>query len=418
MRVVIACAIVVLSVLAALGIAQTQNVFSSVTTRISGTSATAATTPAEPAKTAVKDQERPAANSLGMTAAAPATATPVTTAPAASATMSAAAASGATASIPAAPPAANASAPAQVLPQVLAQAAPPASRPAPAPAPAAAKPAHPACANPDALGVERTVEIDTTGGPGFGFEHFKQHDFLRPGEVVLTFDDGPWLNNTPAVLAALAHHCVKATFFPIGKHATYYPDILKQVAEAGHSIGSHTWSHADLSKKLTEIAKTNGSEEAKQKAIEEAKAEIELGIAAVHQAIGDDMMPFFRFPALRHPPELVTYLGQRNVAMFSTDLDSFDFKIRKPDQVVRSVMEKLKKHGKGIILMHDFQHATAQGVPTLLDQLKLNGYKIVHMRAKARLKSLPEYDAMLVKEEKLPTVSTRPTADIVKTVGE
>src|SRR6478672_1797573 len=48
------------------------------------------------------------------------------------------------------------------------------------------------CDNPSALGVSRTVEIDTTGGPGFGFEHFKQLDFLRDKEVVLTFDDGPW----------------------------------------------------------------------------------------------------------------------------------------------------------------------------------------------------------------------------------
>jgi len=414
MRVVIACALVVLSVLAALGVAQNQNVVSSLTGRISGTSATAATTP-EPAKqiAVIKDQERPAASTPSMTAAAPAVSTPVTTAspaPASSATVGAAEATGALAST-AVPAPAKAPAPAQML----AQAAPPAGRPAPAP-PAESKPACPG--NPDALGVARTVEIDTTGGPGFGFEHFKQHDFLRAGEVVLTFDDGPWLHNTPAVLAALAHHCVKATFFPIGKHATYYPEILKQVAEAGHSIGSHTWSHADLSKRLNEVAKTHGSDEAKEKALEEAKGEIELGISAVRAAVGDAAMPFFRFPALRHPPELVTYLGQRNVAMFSTDLDSFDFKMRKSDNVLRSVMEKLKKHGKGIILMHDFQHVTAEALPTLLDQLKLNGYKVVHMRAKTNVKSLPQYDAMLVKEQKLPTVSSRPTSDVVKTVNE
>jgi peptidoglycan/xylan/chitin deacetylase (PgdA/CDA1 family) len=75
--------------------------------------------------------------------------------------------------------------------------------------------------------------VFTTGGPGFGFEHFKSHDFLREGEVVLTFDDGPWPKNTPAVLAALAAHCTKAIFFPIGLHATYEPGILKQVAAAG-----------------------------------------------------------------------------------------------------------------------------------------------------------------------------------------
>jgi hypothetical protein len=69
------------------------------------------------------------------------------------------------------------------------------------------------CSNPNALGISRVVEVDTTGGPGFGFEHFKAHDFLREGEVVLTFDDGPWPKNTRAVLAALPAHCTKAIFF-------------------------------------------------------------------------------------------------------------------------------------------------------------------------------------------------------------
>ncbi len=94
-----------------------------------------------------------------------------------------------------------------------------------APAPPTLKTPVPVCNNPNALGVSRVVEIDTTGGPGFGFEHFKNYDFLKEGEVVFTFDDGPWLNNTPMVLKALADQCVRATFFPIGKHATYYPDI-------------------------------------------------------------------------------------------------------------------------------------------------------------------------------------------------
>ena len=60
------------------------------------------------------------------------------------------------------------------------------------------------CPNPNALGVSRTVEIDTTGGPGFGFEHYKAHDFLRLKEVVLTFDDGPQVGHTQAILDALA----------------------------------------------------------------------------------------------------------------------------------------------------------------------------------------------------------------------
>jgi len=260
------------------------------------------------------------------------------------------------------------------------------------------------CTNPDAIGLARTVEIDTTGGPGFGFEHFRQHDFLRNKEVVLTFDDGPWPENTQRVLDALANHCIKAVFFPIGKHASYYPEILKKVAEAGHTIGSHTWSHVDLSKKGMSL--------------EDAKAEIEKGVSAVKMAVGGPTAPFFRFPALRHPPELVTYVGERNIGIFSTDMDSFDFTMRTPERVIKAVMTKLEKHGKGIVLLHDFQHHTAEAVPELLKQLKAAGYKIVHVRAKEPVASIAMYDEMLIREQKLPTVSQRPTAGVVRDVAE
>jgi peptidoglycan/xylan/chitin deacetylase (PgdA/CDA1 family) len=290
-------------------------------------------------------------------------------------------------------------------------AAPAATPPAaPAPAPAAAAPAAapaPAketCANPDALGVGRTVQIDTTGGPGFGFEHFKQLDFLRDKEVVLTFDDGPWLNTTPAVLKALAAECTKALFFPIGKHATYYPEILKQVAAAGHTIGSHTWSHAVLTKK--------GATE------QVAKDEIEKGFSAVRWALGTAPAPFFRFPALQHPPAMVAYLGERNVGIWSCDLDSFDFKASKPEKVVDTVMGKLDKLGKGIILMHDFQKHTAEALPTLLRRLKAGGYKVVHIKAKAPVQTIASYDEGILKDAKLPTVSSRPVGSVVQTISE
>jgi len=290
---------------------------------------------------------------------------------------------------------------------------PPAPAAAPAPAPAAAAGPAPipmpkapqiACNNPNALGVTRTVQIDTTGGPGFGMEHFKAHDFLNDHEVVLTFDDGPWLNHTPAVLKALADQCVRATFFPIGKHSTYYPEILRQVAAAGHTIGSHTWSHEDLQKVVT------------KKGVEEAKNEIEMGLSAVRMAVGGPTAPFFRFPALRHPSEMVNYLGERNIAIFSTDFDSFDFKLHKPEQVVKSVMDKLAKHGKGIILMHDFQKGTSIAIPEILAKLKAGGFKVVHMVPKDQVQTLAKYDEMVNKTEKLPTLDQRPTSSIVRTV--
>src|ERR1700735_3345622 len=72
----------------------------------------------------------------------------------------------------------------------------------PAPGAAVQHKAPAPCDKPDARGLGRTVEIDTTGGPGFG-EPFKQYDFLRYKEVILTFDDGPSLANTPTVIKAL-----------------------------------------------------------------------------------------------------------------------------------------------------------------------------------------------------------------------
>src|SRR5450759_1197059 len=268
----------------------------------------------------------------------------------------------------------------------------------------APSPTKTSCANPDALGIGRVVEIDTSGGPGFGFEHFKQLDFLKDKEVVLTFDDGPWLNNTPAVLKALADQCTTGIFFPIGKHATYYPEILKQVAAAGHTIGAHTWSHANLNnKKLSE---------------QQRKDEIEKGFSAVKWALGTAPSPFFRFPALQHPREMVSYLGERNVAIFSCDLDSFDFKSSKPQQVIDTVFKKLDKLGKGIILMHDFQKQTAEALPELLRKLKAGGYKVVQMKAKAPVQTLSQYDEALWKDVKLPTVSSRPVNSVVQTVSE
>jgi len=264
--------------------------------------------------------------------------------------------------------------------------------------------AQPACANPDALGVARVVVIDTTGGPGFGFEHFKQLDFLADKEVVLTFDDGPWPGNTPAVLKALADQCTKAVFFPIGKHATYHPEILRQVAAAGHTVGAHTWSHANLNaKKVTDQI---------------AKDEIEKGYSAVKLALGAAPSPFFRFPELQHGPAAVAYLGTRNIAIFSCDLDSFDFRAKNADQIVNTVMTKLDKQGKGIILMHDFQKHTAEALPTLLLRLKAGGYKVVQMKAKAPMQTLPEYDEALLKDVKVPVASTRPVSSVVQTVSQ
>jgi len=257
--------------------------------------------------------------------------------------------------------------------------------------------------NPDPLGVSRVVEIDTTGGPGFGFQHYKEYDFLQPKEVVLTFDDGPLPGRTTAILAALEAQCTKATFFSVGKVAGGYPEILRDVAKAGHSIGAHTVNHKDLSKMK----------------FDEAKDEIERSISIAQRATGGMAAPFFRFPFLRDSPDTLKYLAGRNIAVFSTDIDSFDFKGPQPDALVKHIMALLEKRGKGIILMHDIQPHTAAAMPDLLKELKAKGYKVVQLTAKAPVQTLPEFDALIEKDIKgMPTaLSDRPMTSVIKTIS-
>jgi peptidoglycan/xylan/chitin deacetylase (PgdA/CDA1 family) len=298
-----------------------------------------------------------------------------------------------------------------VVAQNSAASAPAPAAPTPAPASSGASlwpTTLPQCNNPDALGMSRVVQIDTTGGPAFGTEHFKQYDFLHEKEVVLTFDDGPWPENTQMVLKALQDNCVRATFFEIGEHATWAPQLTKQLVDAGMTVGSHTWSHKDLAKNPY------------AKDIEQAKQEIEMGVSAVHMAAaGGPVAPFFRFPDLQMPPDLIAYLGTRNIATFSTDIDTFDFKIHKPEDVVKSVMTKLAKNGKGILLMHDFQHGTAEAMPEILHQLHLAGYKVVGLVPKFAVTTIPKYDDMVRADDKYSSSNnTRPENSVIKTISE
>src|SRR5260221_13967850 len=119
--------------------------------------------------------------------------------------------------------------------------------------------------------------------------------------------------NWTAVLATLAAQCRKAIFFPIGLHATYEHSILKQVAAAGHAVGSHTWCHQDLSKTKGHCQINGKTQTVEYNPIDE----IEKGNSAVRWAVGERTEPYFRVPARRQPPQLIQYLGNRNIGLFA-----------------------------------------------------------------------------------------------------
>jgi peptidoglycan/xylan/chitin deacetylase (PgdA/CDA1 family) len=235
---------------------------------------------------------------------------------------------------------------------------------------------------PDALGVSRTIEIDTAAGPRYGAQYHDQQSFLADGEVVLTFDDGPLRAYTLPILEALDAHCTKATFFAVGRMAVADPEMVKEYARRGHTVGTHTWSHANL-KAITPL---------------KARAEMELGFSAVQQALGKPLAPFFRFPFLSDPKSMVIHAQERNVAIFSIDVDSKDFRTRDPGSVQHRIMAGLARSKKGILLFHDIQPSTARALPGLLAELRAKGYRIVHMRPKAGLTTLPDFDALAQQE--------------------
>ena len=242
-------------------------------------------------------------------------------------------------------------------------------------APAAAQEA--CTPGPDALGVSRVAEIDTSSGPRFGFQYTEQ-DILADGEVVLTFDDGPLRAYTKYVLEALQAHCTKATFFAVGRMAVADPEMVREYARFGHTVGIHTWSHANL----------------RSASPARARQEIELGFSAVQQALGKPVAPFFRFPYLADSKGTMAHLKERNIAIFSIDVDSKDFRTRNPESVHRKVMSDLARQRKGILLFHDIQPSTARALPALLTDLKAKGYRIVHMVPKADATTTPEFDAV------------------------
>ena len=105
---------------------------------------------------------------------------------------------------------------------------------------------------------------------------------------------------------------------------------------------------------------------------------------------------------------MVTYLGKRNIAIFSTDMDSFDFKLRKPEQIMKSIMTKLQKHGKGIVLMHDFQTATSRrgaAAPRRAQGRRLQdrAHEVAHRR---------EHAAAIRRRASKETKSYRPSASV------
>ncbi len=221
---------------------------------------------------------------------------------------------------------------------------------------------------PDALGTARVLEVPA--GVQVGTKSFPGTLPLKPREVVLTFDDGPWPHTTAAVLDALKAECVRATFFLIGENAKARPELVRREIAEGHTLAHHSMTHPDITLARLPFAA--------------AQAEITRGmaaddIAAYGAADSVPRVPFFRFPGFAATPELLAYLQQRGIAVFGADLWASDWNKMTPDQELALILQRLDAAGGGIILFHDTKAQTAAMIPAFLRALAQRGYQVVHI---------------------------------------
>src|ERR1700726_3162829 len=220
--------------------------------------------------------------------------------------------------------------------------------------------------HPDALGTSRTLAVDRREHPRIGTMQYPETLPLADHEVVLTFDDGPLPHNSNQVLDILAAECVKATFFEIGRMATAYPEGVRKLRDAGHSIGTHSQNHPLTMNRMP---------------IERARQEIDDGIAAVKAALGDDaaLAPFFRIPGLMRAEGVEDYLASQGIQIWSADFLADDWRHIPSSRVYDLAIKRLEEKGKGILLLHDIQPRTVAALPKILHELKARGYRIVHV---------------------------------------
>jgi len=176
--------------------------------------------------------------------------------------------------------------------------------------------------------------------------------------VALTFDDGPD-DNCLQLVELFKKEDVKATFFFIGQKVKEKPDIVKKVAEAGHEIANHSYTHGLLIKKTPA----------------EIKKEIVDTQNAVKEAIGVEPK-LLRPPNVKQDDNVLAVLKELNMKSIMASVSASDWdKKNGKDQIIEAVTAKTK--AGDIIVMHSWRKETLEGMPEIIKRLKEKGFKFV-----------------------------------------
>jgi peptidoglycan/xylan/chitin deacetylase (PgdA/CDA1 family) len=212
----------------------------------------------------------------------------------------------------------------------------------------------------DALGTSRILTLPLEAAAYGRVQHATLP--LAPGEVVITFDDGPCPESTPRVLQALQAECVRATFFMVGEAMLAHPAMAREVRAQGHGVGLHSFRHPHFA------AMPQAEQLADLQQVEAAYRQVFGGRAAA-----------YRFPFLEETPHLSGALAAARYTVMSVDLGVEDWEPQSAQQMADKLVQRLAASGGGIVLLHDVQNQTAAALPLLLRTLKTHGYRVVHL---------------------------------------
>jgi peptidoglycan/xylan/chitin deacetylase (PgdA/CDA1 family) len=182
-------------------------------------------------------------------------------------------------------------------------------------------------------------------------------DCSRVKCVALTFDDGP-AESTGELLGILAARHVRATFFLVGENVAKHPELVRREHEAGHELGDHSYTHADLGRA------------SKKKVMEELTRTQD----AVRRASGVT-------PVLLRPPygsmseRLTKITREMGLAQVLWTVDPLDWEHRDTRYVEKRVLKAVKPGY--VVLMHDIHPTTVRAVPKIIDRLTAEGYAFV-----------------------------------------